>query len=827
MAETVDTLIVELKAETKKLTKGLDKVNKQLTKTKKTSGAATNALKGFGAIVATLGLGKLAGETVQTIRRFEDLEATLRAITGGAEGAAVSFEVIREFTKGTTFQIDEVADSFINLLRAGVVPTSEVLKDFGNLAAGSGKSIQQLSQAAFNATTGEMEMLKQFGVIAKLEGDKVNVTFQNISKTIDRNGDAIIAYLRSIGRENFSTAIEERLNTLSGAISNLGDASSEFMVAIGEGGLKDSLTQLAKQFTKALADAEPLGNLLGSVLGPAFNVLGQAILLVIENLKILISLMIGLTAAGLVAGISRLTGAFGTLNKIIKTTFATTSGLLALTGPAGWKAIAVAIGVATTSYIALDRATNRLNKTGKDKVKLDTELNEKVKLTKDIVQQLTVANQDLVTSFKNLNGESETTLNSILKNTLGLTGAKDKIEEMYATFRNEQIETIKQLKADDSNENFFKLTGQLRAEDIPEYDAFREEFYEKLFGMSETEVEDILNAAIVAPVAKIKDQLTQVFPDDPLAELRAAYTDDSAIKGLYDEQVALGKFTGTLVDFQQAIFDFLAINDTELTAVEETLKSIFEAGAKGDLEIATTAIENNSAALQKLYDKLILVDDEFAELGLTFLQFKQQYEDGVDSMNDSTEDLVPTLSGELKDAITQTANAFSNEFVDSLAEGQGALESFKDFSDNIVKQIISIFIQLAVVNRILNGIFGPGTFDQVDFKGGKANFTPATKESAGGGSAFGNQPMLVGERGPEIFVPHSNGNILNNMNSKNAMGGGSPVNIYQTISFSTGIVPTVRAEVIKMMPQIADVTKAAVQESAMRGGNFRRSLLGG
>ena len=79
----------------------------------------------------------------------------------------------------------------------------------------------------------------------------------------------------------------------------------------------------------------------------------------------------------------------------------------------------------------------------------------------------------------------------------------------------------------------------------------------------------------------------------------------------------------------------------------------------------------------------------------------------------------------------------------------------------------------------------------------------------------------------EIFVPHTNGTLLNNMNSKKAMGGGSPVNIYQTISFATGIVPTVRAEVTKMMPQIADVTKAAVQESAMRGGNFRRSLVGG
>jgi hypothetical protein len=87
--------------------------------------------------------------------------------------------------------------------------------------------------------------------------------------------------------------------------------------------------------------------------------------------------------------------------------------------------------------------------------------------------------------------------------------------------------------------------------------------------------------------------------------------------------------------------------------------------------------------------------------------------------------------------------------------------------------------------------------------------------------------MIVGERGPEIFVPHSSGNIMNNMNSKNAMGGGTPINIYQNVNFATGVVSTVRAEVTKMMPQIADVTKAAVQESAMRGGNFRRSLVGG
>ncbi len=150
-------------------------------------------------------------------------------------------------------------------------------------------------------------------------------------------------------------------------------------------------------------------------------------------------------------------------------------------------------------------------------------------------------------------------------------------------------------------------------------------------------------------------------------------------------------------------------------------------------------------------------------------------------------------------------------------------------------------MQLAVVNKIINSIFGLTGDDALNtidlFGGGKPKFDTGSWDGsmgggnflggAGGGAMFSGQPRLVGERGAEIFVPHTNGTLLNNMNSKNATGSGTPVNIYQTISFATGIVPTVRAEVTKMMPQIADVTKAAVQESAMRGGNFRRSLVGG
>jgi phage-related minor tail protein len=196
----------------------------------------------------------------------------------------------------------------------------------------------------------------------------------------------------------------------------------------------------------------------------------------------------------------------------------------------------------------------------------------------------------------------------------------------------------------------------------------------------------------------------------------------------------------------------------------------------------------------------------------------QDVVDHLGKLKDGLEE-VTTFSSEMQQTIISASNAFTTDFVNSLLAGENALDSFKDFAKNIVSQIIATFLQMAVVNQILNSVFG--------LTGTNALPTISLGKKAGGGTVQGGSPYMVGERGPEIFVPNTGGTIMNNMNSKNAMGGGTPINIYQNVNFATGVVSTVRAEVTKMMPQIADVTKAAVQESAMRGGNFRRSLVGG
>ena len=48
--------------------------------------------------------------------------------------------------------------------------------------------------------------------------------------------------------------------------------------------------------------------------------------------------------------------------------------------------------------------------------------------------------------------------------------------------------------------------------------------------------------------------------------------------------------------------------------------------------------------------------------------------------------------------------------------------------------------------------------------------------------------------------------------------------INQSLNFSTGIVPTVRTEVMNLMPIIREETLNAVTESRHRGGNFARTF---
>ena len=252
MATPVDQLIIEIKAETAGLRKGLDDVNKKLNVANKTARASVLTFSNLARVFAAVGFARLIKGVVDTTRTFEDLRATLTANTGDVRETNEAFKLILDFTKTTTFQIDQVTKAFIEFRRLGISPTREQLKGIGNVAAANSQSIDLLASNIFKAGTTSIEGLQAIGVTAKTEGDKMTISLAGVSDVIDKNVESVLNFVANVGNLEFPDAIEQRARTLTGALSNLGDRVSIFQNEIGEAGLKDSLNDLVQTFNDLL-----------------------------------------------------------------------------------------------------------------------------------------------------------------------------------------------------------------------------------------------------------------------------------------------------------------------------------------------------------------------------------------------------------------------------------------------------------------------------------------------------------------------------------------------------------------------------------------------
>ena len=172
----------------------------------------------------------------------------------------------------------------------------------------------------------------------------------------------------------------------------------------------------------------------------------------------------------------------------------------------------------------------------------------------------------------------------------------------------------------------------------------------------------------------------------------------------------------------------------------------------------------------------------------------------------------------LQSAVSSMSSDISSSFADMLMSGKMNLGSLKDIFKGFIKTMIAKAIELFVVNQILNSIFGgfPGfsSMPQGQAFGGSGR--------AGGGTVQSGQPYMVGERGPELFVPSSAGTVRNNMNSKGSGGAATIVN--QTINVSAGVSQTVKAEMMSLLPRFKQDTMSAVVDARQRGGSFGQAF---
>jgi hypothetical protein len=255
----------------------------------------------------------------------------------------------------------------------------------------------------------------------------------------------------------------------------------------------------------------------------------------------------------------------------------------------------------------------------------------------------------------------------------------------------------------------------------------------------------------------------------------------------------------------------------ELSAEEKRLNELQQEGLKLT-EDRRDAYEKYIYGYKKAQELLSLgyIDQLTYERELAHLN-KEFGEDTKKAMKDAGDSAIVNAKI-IKDSF---ADALESAMFDFKSFGDGAGKILEGIARNIARKNIIDPLSSGLSGYIGSGLSGGGLGQLLDNAGSYLGLNSAygpMQQFADGGRPPVGRPSIVGEEGPEIFVPNTAGTIL-----PNGVGlGGTNVTIVQNNTFGSGVT---RQEVANMLPSVAAAAKQAVFASIERGGR-EASLVG-
>ena len=291
------------------------------------------------------------------------------------------------------------------------------------------------------------------------------------------------------------------------------------------------------------------------------------------------------------------------------------------------------------------------------------------------------------------------------------------------------------------------------------------------------------------------------------------------------------------VNFEKIVSAQLRSLDTQIATTKATIAQAEYYG------LAAAKVDELTEALTNL---------ETARAGVTSMGAAGP---GVAAVEATPAEKVTERIGKLKEEVAELTNigniaitvadgigvAFSQAFQGLISGSMSAQEAlgsfFKSVGDMFVSmatEIIAKQMTMIILQTILKALGaavggGGGGFKPLD-NAGATNFSfnpssmlegPGFMPRAGGGPAAGGTPYLVGERGPELFVPGSNGGVMSNNDLRSAMNGqgggaaGSPVLNMSFESTTIGGVEYVSRDQLEQA--MAETRRSASRDGAQRG----------
>ena len=220
------------------------------------------------------------------------------------------------------------------------------------------------------------------------------------------------------------------------------------------------------------------------------------------------------------------------------------------------------------------------------------------------------------------------------------------------------------------------------------------------------------------------------------------------------------------------------------------------------------------AALSIVRGKTIDKAKLFNDLTIREIEVKNELNDvdtftieGIKLQNDLKREQIQinkqliTLEEDRRKLSMDAGQAIAQGFEDAVLSGKTLRETLR----GIGQDLLHLVFRRQITQPLAEGI-------------GKALFSGFGARAMGGPVNSGS-PYVVGEKGPELFVPHSSGSIVPNGAMGSSGGGTSGVNV--TYNIAAGVS---RAELVPILEQERRRLKAEIPDMVRRGGSYRSAF---
>lgn len=691
MATTVATFIAKVLVQGQENLDELDKRTQQVER----------SMNGLQTAIAGLALGALIKDGMNVAKVMTDLanatNISLQAIVGFGNAVAKNGG-----------SIEQANDAI-----------SDLVKNIGDAASGSGELQKAFATAGVSlrdlATLSEQELLeKTINGIARL-GDSATQSstkakiFGEALKTVD---------LGTVNRELADSI--QRAREQANSIQAAAEANRR---------LNESYNNLRQGAINAL---EPILKLLGEK-----NVTVEAATKLFQALGVIVGIVYG---AKVIAALKSFIELVQLANSALKAQVAVQTVLASLSGPAGWKMLAVAAGVAAGSVVALNKLLEENAQKSKEAAAAASQF-ANAGAGRGFINPPTVGSDTPVRTVVDANAKAiaesrlkteEALANSIKITRLSSANELQKIDiesaAEIAKVRREIAEREKELGISLASEQAARIR-EINAKADSDRAKYRRDLNARIYSEELAQVEQ--NAR----------EMGAYYQQVDLARIQAS----TQIQGIQNARQELERRTNlqmTLV----TLSDREAKNALELLQIEEQRLRQLQAIAR----IQNLPFDERLQRERDINNEFDRQRSKITERQEAELEASRSFENGwVKAYNDYLESsrnafqtagrLFQRVTSGMEDAIINFAKTGKFEF--------------RSFMASILEEILR-----SQVRGLIAQLFGASGGRSGGLLGG--NIIPGFL--AKGGPAIAGRPYIVGEKGPELFVPNNSGTVVPN-----------------------------------------------------------------